>query len=187
VSDAGFAVGGIEVSAAMHDETCRLLGAEHEPHLGLGDFLRAEMPSAKDSCSLVYWNDVFEHVPPDEIRDYLDRIYRMLVPGGQLITVTPNWHVRPSDITRGFFPPRNDSAGLHLKEYTLGEVHRLLRQTGFSQVATPLVILPQRVVLFGRGLIGPKRFFEPVLEWLPFSLARLLCRGFALSTTIATK
>jgi len=49
------------------------------------------------------------------------------------------------------------------------------------------VILPKRMVLCGRGLIGLKRALEPVLEWLPFPAARLACRGFALSCTIATK
>ena len=54
----------------------------------------------------------------------------MLVPGGQLLTITPNWHVRPSDVTVAFCPPRTASAGLHLKEYTLREVSDLLPSPG---------------------------------------------------------
>ena len=58
----------------------------------------------------------------------------MLATGGQLLTITPNWHVRPSDVTVAFCPPRTASAGLHLKEYTLGEVRDLLRRAGFRPI-----------------------------------------------------
>ncbi len=186
VSDAGYPVAGIEVSATMHAEASALLGAEQAEHLYLGEFLDGGLPIAERSYSLVYWNDVFEHIPPDEIRDYLRRILAMLVPGGQLITITPTWHLRPWDVTRAFCPPRTESSGLHLKEYTLREVSQLLWECGFRHVVTPLVITPDRVVLCGSGLAGLKRLCEPVLEWLPWGLTRLLCRGFGLSMTIAS-
>ena len=187
VGDAGFPVAGIEVSPTLQREAARLLGQGHEAGLHLGDFLRYEFPASQRPWSLIYWNDVFEHIPPDEILDYLRRIYDLLAPGGQLVTVTPNWHVRPGDITRAFCPPRTDSAGLHLKEYTLREVAEFLRAAGFRHVAAPLGVTSQHVVLCGRGLVGLKRRFEPALEKLPFPMASLLCRGFGLSTTIATK
>lgn len=187
VSDVGYPVAGIEVSATMHEQACQLLGLDHEKQLHLGEFLRYEFPAAERQCSLVYWNDVFEHIPPDEIRDYLRRIHAMLVPGGQLITITPTWHLRPWDVTRAFCPPRTEAAGLHLKEYTLREVSDLLWECGFQRVSSPLVITPGRVVLCGSGFAGLKRWCEPALEWLPFGLTRLLCRGFGLSITIATK
>ena len=187
VSAAGFSVAGIEVSAQMRQQALALLGPQFASCLHLGDFLRYEFPRAEGPFTLVYWNDVFEHVAPDEILDYLTRIHELLAPGGQLITVTPNWHVRPSDITRMVRPARSEPEGLHLKEYTLREVSALLRRAGFVRVATPLVSLPGRIVLCGSGLAGWKRLVEPSLEALPYRLARLLCRGAGLSTTIATK
>jgi SAM-dependent methyltransferase len=187
VARAGFPMAGIEVSEAMRRQAVQRLGPEHAPQLYLGDFLRAEMLQTAGPFTLVYWNDVFEHVPPDEILDYLRRIHEILVPGGQLITITPNWHLRPSDVTRAFHPPRTTAAGVHLKEYTLREVTSLLRQAGFSRVATPLVVLPRRMVLCGDGLAGLKRAAERGLETLPYALTSLFCRGAALSTTIATK
>jgi SAM-dependent methyltransferase len=171
----------------MRRQALKRLGPDHASRLYLGDFLRAEILQTAGPVTLVYWNDVFEHVPPDEILDYLRRIHELLVPGGQLITITPNWHVRPSDITRMFHPARTAAAGVHLKEYTLREVTSLLRQAGFARVATPLVVLPRRMVLCGSGLAGLKRAAERGLEALPYALARLICRGAALSTTIATK
>lgn len=187
VCDAGYPVAGVEVSAVLHAHACRLLGLAHREQLHMGEFLQEEFPAAAQRCSLIYWNDVFEHIPPDEIRDYLQRSNEMLVPGGQLVTITPSWHLRPFDVTRAFCPPRTESSGLHLKEYTLREVSQLLWECGFERVSTPLVITPGRVVLCGRGLAGLKRRCEPALEWLPLKLTRLLCRGFGLSITIATK
>ena len=187
VSDQGFPVGGIEVSAAMREQARRLLGPGHEQALQLGDFLGSQWTPPQPGCHLVYWNDVFEHVPPDEILDYLCKIHDLLVPGGQLITISPNWHERPSDVTGDVCPPRTEAAGLHLKEYTLREATGLLRRARFVRVAGPLVVTPGRTILWGDGLAGLKRFFEPALERLPFRLARLLCHGLGLCYTIATK
>jgi len=186
-SDAGFPVGGIEVSPTLHRAAGRLLGPVCEPCLHLGDFLRCELPASQQPLGVVYWNDVFEHIPPDEILDYLRRIHELLIPGGHLVTITPNWHMRPLDITRAVCAPRTQAAGLHLKEYTLREVTRLLRQAGFRRVAMPLCATPRQLVRLGKGLAQAKRLFEPGLEFLPYALARLLCRGLALSTTIGTK
>jgi SAM-dependent methyltransferase len=187
VRDAGFPFAGLEVSAVMRQQAIEVLGPEHRSQLHLGDFLHLEVLVSDGPWSLVYWNDVFEHVPPDEIGDWLARIYRMLSPGGQLVTITPNWHMRPSDVTGVLCPPRTEAAGLHLREYTLREVGSMLRRAGFERVATPLAISRPRALLCGRGLFGLKRFLEPALEWLPFRPARLVCRGLGLSCTIATK
>jgi hypothetical protein len=187
VADAGFPMAGIEIASAMRQQAVEQIGPEYAGCLHLGEFLKCKSALADGPWSLVYWNDVFEHIPPDEIGDWLARIHEMLAVGGQLVTITPNWHCRPSDVTAAICPPRTVAEGLHLKEYTLVEVSRLLRRAGFTRVATPLVVVPRRDVLCGNGLIGLKRLLEPSLEWLPFRLAKLLCRGLGLSCTVATK
>ena len=187
VADAGFPFAGIEIASALRRQAIEQIGAKHASSLHLGDFLDCKAPLDDGPWSLVYWNDVFEHIPPDEIGDWLERIHEMLAPGGQLVTITPNWHCRPSDVTAAVCPRRTVAQGLHLKEYTLVEVGDLLRRAGFVRVATPLVILPRQVLLCGSGLIGLKRRLEPMLEWLPFRFARLLSRGLALTCTVATK
>ncbi len=187
VRRAGFPFAGIEVSAAMQTMAVQRLGPEARPQLHVGNFLDEDRPATGGPWSLVYWNDVFEHIPPDEIGDWLARIHHMLAPGGQLLTITPNWHVRPSDVTVAFCPPRTAAAGLHLKEYTLREVRELLRRAGFQSIVTPLAITRGRMVLCGSGGLRCKCLFEPALEWLPFGLARLLSRGMGLNCTIATK
>lgn len=183
----GYAGGGIEVSEIMRAQAIGLLGNRHAPSLLLGDLRSVDLDSLDCRPTLIYWNDVLEHIPPDEIGDYLSHIYRLLAPGGTLVTITPNWILRPSDVTGDFCPPRTEARGLHLKEYRLAEVSCLLRQTGFRRVATPLLATHQRLVVCGSGGRALKQCIEPFLDHLPLRAARLLCRGLAMSATIARK
>ena len=66
----------------------------HEPA-----FIPQMLAKLEDGYDVVYWNDVFEHVPCDEIQPLLAKIYSLVRPGGCLVTITPNWHERPSDVT----------------------------------------------------------------------------------------
>ncbi len=187
VSDHGIPASGIEVSRTMHEEASNLLGEKFADRLLLGDLRSVTKQSLPSRPSLVYWNDVFEHICPDEIAEYLDKIYELLAPGGQLLTITPNWLLRPSDVTGDFCPARTEANGLHLKEYRLGEVTSLLKQAGFKRVATPLFVTRGRIFQCGGGLRLVKQLCEPLIDKLPVNTAHLLCRGFGLSCTIATK
>ena len=131
VADAGFLMAGIEVASALREQAIAQIGPKHASSLHLGDFLKCKAALADGPWSLVYWNDVFEHIPPDEIGDWLERIHEMLRTGGQLVTITPNWHCRPADVTKAICPPRTAAKGLHLKEYTLVEISDMLRRAGF--------------------------------------------------------
>jgi SAM-dependent methyltransferase len=182
----GYRVGGVEVSTTMHAQAAEALAVDTTDLL-VGDFLSVDGARISGRYTLVFWNDVFEHIPPDEIADFLAAVHRMLLPGGLLVTITPNWHMRPSDVTGDFYPPRTEAMGVHLKEYTLREVTRLLGEAGFTRVATPLCVTRRRMVLAGRGLAPLKCLVEPALEWLPFSLAKLIVRGAGLSCTIGSK
>lgn len=187
VRDYGFEVGGIEVSAAMQERAVRVLGERYAKGLLVGDFRSLAVEDMQGPPTLIYWNDVLEHVAVDEAQDYLAHIYKLLGPRGQLVTITPNWLMRPSDVTADFCPPRTTARGLHLKEYRLAEVTRMLRRAGFRRVATPLCTTHRRVWLGGGGFRRTKQLLEPMLDRAPVKLARLLCRGFSMSCTIATK
>ena len=146
VRDFGYDVGGIEVSAAMRERAVRAAGRA----VRRADCWWATSGSSRPTDlpgppTLVYWNDVLEHVPVDEAAEYLAHIHELLAPRGQLVTITPNWLMRPSDVTGDFCPPRTEARGLHLKEYRLAEVMRLLKRAGFRRVATPLATTSQRV------------------------------------------
>lgn len=183
----GYPGGGIEVSEIMRAQAIELLGKRHASALLLGDLRSVDLDSLADRPTLIYWNDVLEHIPPDEIGDYVSHIYRLLAPGGTLVTITPNWILRPSDVTGDFCPPRTEARGLHLKEYRLAEVTPLLRQAGFRRVASPLLATHQRLVVCGSGGRALKQCIEPLLDHLPVRAARLMCRGLAMSATIARK
>ncbi|NOY43426.1 MAG: class I SAM-dependent methyltransferase [Planctomycetes bacterium] len=185
--DRGFPVGGIEVSSTMRDEAIGVLGENFADQLLLGDLRSVEKDSLSGRPSLIYWNDVFEHICPDEIEDYLAKIYELLAPEGVLITITPNWLLRPSDVTGDFCPLRTEARGLHLKEYRLAEVSHLLKKAGFRRVATPLVVTKKRIITCGSGLRLAKQLVEPLFDRLPVRPAHLLCRGFGMSCTLATK
>lgn len=188
-SQNGYRVGGLEVAdQLLHDAMRKLPETDHE-NLCFGDFLQNEkVNSLEGTLDVVYWNDVFEHIPVDEISDYLDKIYSLLAPGGELITITPNWHMRPVDITATHLPPRSTAIGFHLKEYKLSEVISLLEDSGFRSVTTPSFISKSKIyhhrfLAFTRL----KRLLEPLLEVLPFRLAVQACRRFGFSLTIAKK
>lgn len=187
-SEFGYRVGGLEVaSQLLEDAKARLPESDHGS-LCLGDFRTSEKVAAMEGhFSLVYWNDVFEHVPVDEIDEYLERIYSLLVPGGRLITITPNWHMRPMDVTSAHLSPRSTAVGFHLKEYKLSEVVELLRKAGFDQVETPAFIGKRKIYRTLPDMTAVKAVLEPALEWLPYRAAVQACRRFGFCMTIATK
>jgi SAM-dependent methyltransferase len=187
ISDHGFPVSGVEISTNMHALALQQLGEYHAEQLFCCDLRQLNLPDIGERPSLVYWNDVFEHICPDEISDYLAHIYDLLQPRGLLVTITPNWLLRPSDVTRVFCPLRTEARGLHFKEYRLAEVNRLLKQAGFRRVATPLAVSRRRIYLCGTGGRFFKQWCEPLIDRLPIKPAHLLCRGLGLSYTIATK
>lgn len=187
VHRAGYDAAGIEVSAAMREQAMSRLPTDCHDRLHLGSLLEFQLEQGDPGFDVIFWNDVLEHLVPDETNDFLRQAHRLLAPGGCLVTITPNWHMRPADVTADFCPPRTEAVGLHLKEYKLGEVTSMLHRAGFARVATPLFVTRQRMYLAGNGLAGAKRCFEPMLEFLPFKPAKLLIRGLALSCTIAWK
>jgi SAM-dependent methyltransferase len=187
VSGFGYAVGGIEVSEIMRAQALERLGNRYSASLLLGDLRSVGLDVLAGRPTMIYWNDVLEHIPPDEVGEYVDHIYRLLAPGGMLVTITPNWLLRPSDGTGDFCPWRTEARGLHLKEYRLAEVTRLLQNAGFRRVSTPILTTRSRLIACGGGGRIVKQFIEPWLDRLPVRAARLLCRGLAMSTTIAWK
>ncbi|MBA3483992.1 MAG: methyltransferase domain-containing protein [Pirellulales bacterium] len=183
----GYGIGGIEVSSMMREQAIATLGARHAASLLLGDLRSVKVESLAGQPTLIYWNDVFEHIPPDEIDEYLSHLYGLLAPGGSLVTITPHWLLRPSDVTGDFCPLRTEARGFHFKEYRLAEVTRLLKRAGFRRVATPLFATHHRLVLCGGGGRLAKQLMESLLDRLPVSVAHLLCRGMAMSCTVAKK
>jgi 2-polyprenyl-3-methyl-5-hydroxy-6-metoxy-1,4-benzoquinol methylase len=187
-AEQGYRVGGLEVAGQLFREAKAKLPHPYHKNLWLGDFQSMEIETHRESYSLAYWNDVFEHIPVDEISDYLERLYQLLMPGGKLVTITPNWHMRPSDCTDMYMPPRTEAVGFHLKEYTLGQVNSLLHAAGFAKVQSPIFISRNQIFLSDAfDITSLKVRTESLLEMLPFRWAVQICRRFGFNCTVATK
>ena len=84
------------------------------------------------SVDLAFSCHFIEHLHPDDARDHVLEMHRLLTPGGRYVCVTPNRLWGPHDVSRYF----DDGAlGLHLQEYDHAEVASLLRAGGFRRVA----------------------------------------------------
>jgi len=89
------------------------------------------VPVPAGSVDLAYSNQLMEHLHPDDGREQLANIFAALAPGGAYVCITPNRLDGPHDISRWF---SDQASGFHLKEYTVTELERLFRQTGFRRV-----------------------------------------------------
>ena len=99
----------------------------------LGDLRSVDQKSLTNRPSLVYWNDVFEHICPDEISDYLEKIYSLLVPGGSLVTITPNWLLRPFRCDRRFLSTTNGSSRVASKRISFGRSLATVKESRFPR------------------------------------------------------
>jgi 2-polyprenyl-3-methyl-5-hydroxy-6-metoxy-1,4-benzoquinol methylase len=169
--------------ASVPDQATVIEGGVYEVVCGLPDA----------SIDVFYWNDVFEHVPVDEMDSLLEKIYAKLSPNALMITITPNWNMRPTDITSKFYPQGTEAKGFHYKEYKYNEVTKILEKHGLEVISSPYVyniFAKKYIINFGKFAIlnhKIKRLIEPLAPILPFFLKRYLILGFAFSTTIARK
>ncbi|MDQ5952686.1 MAG: hypothetical protein QG626_815 [Patescibacteria group bacterium] len=121
------------------------------------------LPTKLDDLDLVWSAHVIEHIHPEEVYDHLVDVRRALANGGNYVIFTPNRYSGPHDISRRF---SRTAEGLHLKEYTVRELRRALKLTGYSQI---------------RSYAGGKGVYVRVPGWLPV-LAELklsLCPRFS--------
>lgn len=83
------------------------------------------------SVDVAYSNQMMEHVHPDDALEQLRQLYAALKRGGVYICITPHRLTGPHDISGAFDV---EASGLHLKEYTAGELAALFRAVGFTRV-----------------------------------------------------
>ncbi len=121
---------------------------------------------ADRSVDLAYSCHFLEHLHPDDAFDHATEVRRVLRDGGHYVCVTPNRLWGPHDVSRYF---DDVPTGLHLREYTHGDLARLLRHAGFRRVDVlrgvgrpprRAGIWPYRVVegLFGLLPPAPRRW-----------------------------
>ncbi len=113
-------------------------------------------------------DQVVEHLHPDDLVDHLRGALAVLRPGGRYAFRTPHAFLGPADVSRVFDFDR--PVGMHLREYTYGELAAALREAGFVRLAAPFG-LPSRL----RGRRGGARPSGAYLRYL-VAVERLLAR-----------
>jgi ubiquinone/menaquinone biosynthesis C-methylase UbiE len=128
-----------------------------------------DIPLAANSVDVAYSYQLIEHVQPEDAVEQLHNLYKVLAPGGIYICITPNRLAGPHDISRYF---DREATGFHLKEYTIAELARLFRQSGFEDVFA----FPGTRGRFARIGVGPITVLESWVAMLPWPLRHRIAR-----------
>jgi ubiquinone/menaquinone biosynthesis C-methylase UbiE len=138
------------------------------------------IPLEENSVDVVYSNQVMEHLHPDDAREQTQEVYRVLVPTGTYVCLTPNRLSGPYDVSRHF---DTVATGFHLKEYTNTELERLFRDVGFSAVRACMGIKGR----FAVTNVSLARWCEGILEQLPASIRNRLGGKFPLRSILGVQ
>lgn len=132
-----------------------------------------DVPLPDASVSLIYSNQVMEHLHPDDALAQLRELHRVLKPGGRYLCRTPNKITGPHDVSRYF----DDVAqGMHIREYTYRDLDQMFRAAGFTR--TRFLIAPRAFRVCGMprfAALAAERLFARA----PRRLHTLLCRNHA--------
>ena len=189
----GYDAYGIDVSESMIlngiKRAHELYNRDISGHLFAANFINWRPPKDLDLFDIVWTNDVIEHLPEDEAPDFLSKVLSLLKPKGNLVLITPNSLVGPSDASGIKQPIGSRSRGLHLREYSLNELSTLLLDAGFTNLVSPIMSINK----FGFDL-KPKWIYwkikiliEPLFNFIPGRLRKYLMIRLQYSTLIAQK
>ena len=146
-------------------EITKNLNAPPNFELILSDGSSIDVPA--ESVDVAYSNQLMEHLHPEDSLKQLENIFRVLKPGGTYFCSTPNRLSGPHDVSRDFDAV---ATGLHLKEYTVTELDRIFRRTGFSKTQIYLRFGGRRAFL----PVGAFKIVERMLDFLPGTLRKRL-------------
>lgn len=121
----------------------------------------SNIPVPNGTIDFAYSDQLMEHLHPEDALVQLQNIYQALKPGGMYLCITPSKLSGPHDISKNF---DQTATGLHLKEYTVGELIATFKKVGFKKF---------------KLLLGTKGYFYPTpcfpvlaLEWCLNKLPR---------------
>lgn len=149
----------VDVSAAI------TAGAVAPPNFQLILSDGVSIPVPPGSVDVAYSNQLMEHLHPDDAVAQVESIARVLRPGGVYLCLTPNRISGPHDISMYF---DDVATGFHLKEYSYGELHAIMRGAGFAEV-TPYLGMGGAHLFYPAFLV---RAGERILGALPVVLRR---------------
>jgi len=123
------------------------------------------IPVPEGSVHLAYSQQLMEHLHPDDSIVQLRNIYRALAPGGIYLCLTPNRLNGPHDISKYF---DRVATALHLKEYTVMELNKIFKETGFLRTKILVPIKNIRIFI----PVIPVLLLEKIMGSLPYSLRK---------------
>lgn len=143
----GFTCKATEITQ-QRGQTC----AEEVPNLtwGISDGIHLDRFEPLDYYDVVISNQVIEHLHPDDVVDHFEGAWAILSRGGRYIFSVPHRCAGPADVSSVF--GCDEPRGMHLREYTYGELRDICYRTGFRKAAAVLS-LPVK--------------FEQVTGWQP--------------------
>lgn len=162
---AGYTVEATEVTrerGGTRDEGASLRWSQTDG-VHLAEFATAAPYDAVLSDQLV------EHLHPDDLVEHFRGAHAVLRPGGRYVLRTPHGYLGPADISLVFGLDR--PVGMHLREYTYGELAAALRTAGFTRISAPFG-LPARLRRPGSG-VRPSRGYLRYLAGMERLLAPL--------------
>jgi SAM-dependent methyltransferase len=115
---------GVDIS----DQSGSLKEAPKNFKLVVYDGYHIELPD--DSVDLAFSYQFLEHLHPEDVASHMQLIHRLLKPGGIYIFDTPHRYSGPHDISVFF---SDTPQGFHLKEWTYGEMAKVIRDAGFRE------------------------------------------------------
>jgi len=130
--------------------------------------------------------NVLEHFHPDDMEGHFHNVFITLKRGGEYILKTPHRFFGPHGIERVFGITR--SRGLHLKEYTYGDIREFSDRSGFHRHEAVLMIpMPIRrivkkmkmdCIIKSRYYMDYLMLIERIIETLPGDRNRRRASGF---------
>lgn len=167
--------GGGERSIYYKNAGCKLTAIDvvdvRKPNFSDGwDFLIAEgekLPFVDESFDAVASFDVIEHIDKDVL--FLSEAYRVCKKGGVFILGTPNrnrlsYKLRQLLGKKIIYPLELGKNCIHLREYTMDDLIRLVKKVGFK------VIKEEYVWFGGVGIFGFRHFPAFLNKWVQYLL-----------------
>ena len=156
---------GIDIS----DQTGKLDKIPYNFELMLYDGYNLRMQ--ENSVDVVFSDQLIEHLHPEDTEFHFELVKRILKKKGMYIFRTPHRFSGPYDISRYF---SDEAEGFHLKEWTYGEIAKILKKLKYSSWAfywnAKGIHIKMPLIYF--------YFVEKILKRFPGKYRRLLTRYF---------
>jgi len=142
-----------------------------------------------NSINVFYWNDVMEHIPEDEIEEYIKLLSQKMDIDGIVVTITPNKLKGPCDITAYFEPKGTVAKGFHFHEYTFYEILTMFQRYSIKSEYGFWGYAGKGWYILGSSkyIDKIKLFVEKKVKNFPYKIKKLLLVMMGCDTSILKK